>query len=187
MTKLAKNGSLTQALAQLQGRKPPDAAEQERRCSRERELRGKPSTQWPQFDVAWDRDPGNFHKSRDGSSAEDFRARHPNGITLSDVPLSELDAALHVGSRRAAQEIWSIGDPAKAARAIRHWEDGQAMTPPLVDEASDGTIAIAGGYHRLAVARAKGDASVPILFDAALLAFMQGHLPSLVVDRTYPV
>lgn len=187
MTKLVKNGSLTQALAQLRGTKLPNAAELEKRRGRERDLRGKPVTLWPQFDIAWDLDPRNFHKSRDGTPAEDFRAQHPNGITLSDVPLSELDAALHVGSQRTAQEVWSIGDPDKAARVIRYWEDGQAMTPPLVDEASDGTIAMAGGYHRLAVARAKGETSVPILFDAAQIVFMQGKLPSLVVRGTFSI
>lgn len=187
MAKLVKNGSLTQALARLQGTELPDVAEQERRRSRERDLRGKPVKLWPQFDVAWDLDPVNFHKSRDGTSAEDFSALYPTGITLSDVPLSELDAALHENSRRTAQEIWSVGDPDKAAGAIRHWEDRHAMTPPLVDEASDGTITIAGGNHRLAVARAKGETSVPILFDAARLVFMQGRLPSLAVKGTFTV
>ncbi|MFF8799872.1 MULTISPECIES: hypothetical protein [unclassified Methylobacterium] len=187
MTKLVKDGSLTQALAELRGTTIPDPVEEERKRKRERYLRGKAVKRWPAFQVDWDPEPGNFYRSRDATSASDFRAQHPNGVTLGDVPLSELDAALHVGSRRSAQEVWSIGERGKVARAIRHWEDGYAMTPPMLDQASDGTITIAGGHNRLAVARAKGETSVPILFDPARLAFMQGKLPSLVIRGTFPV
>ncbi len=61
------------------------------------------------------------------------------------VTLSELDAVLQAWNLRTAEEVWSIGDKRKAAKVIVHCFE-------------------VGGNHRLAVARAKGETEVPIIF-----------------------
>ena len=77
--------------------------------------------------------------------------------------LADIDAALTPYWRRTPDEVWTVGSPDKAARAIVHWSEGGLMTPPLLVPTSDGRLAIAGGNHRLAVARTKAVARLPIL------------------------
>ncbi|MCJ2139350.1 hypothetical protein [Methylobacterium sp. E-066] len=55
----------------------------------------------------------------------------------------------------------------------------------MVQPHTTGEIIIVGGNHRLAVARAKGAAAVPILFEPQHLPFVQARLPSLVVLATH--
>ena len=87
-------------------------------------------------------------------------------VLISDVPLNNVDTALTPYWHRTAEEVWTVGSPDKAAQAIIHWKEGGLMTPPLLVPTDDGRLAIAGGNHRLAVARAKGVLHLPVLTKA---------------------
>jgi hypothetical protein len=124
-------------------------------------IKGLPPDSWPTFDVRWDIDPSNFYRVYDGAGTKSVHTDEL--LVIPNVPLAVVDAALTPYWHRTASELWTVGDPDKAARAIVHWSDGGLMTPPLLIPTSDGKLAISGGNHRLAVARAKGVGYVPIL------------------------
>lgn len=63
----------SQLLAVSNGETPPDPAEERRKSKVERKLRRKPVAAWPPFDVVWDHEPGNFHRSADGCPVAKFR------------------------------------------------------------------------------------------------------------------
>jgi hypothetical protein len=80
------------------------------------------------------------------------------------VTLSELDAVLQAWNLRTAEEVWSIGDKRKAAKVIVHCFEGRELSPVWVCPTASGKLGLVGGNHRLAVARAKGETEVPIIF-----------------------
>ncbi|WP_173009394.1 hypothetical protein [Methylobacterium sp. P1-11] len=55
----------------------------------------------------------------------------------------------------------------------------------MVQPHSTGEIIIVGDSHRLAVARVKRAAAVPVLFEHEHLPFVQARLPRLVVLATH--
>jgi len=120
---------------------------------------------WPAFDIHWDLSPANFYRVFDG--ADPCSVTDNEHVLIPDVSLASIDAALTPHWHRTADEVWTIGSPDKAARAIVHWSEGGSMTPPLLVSTTDGRLAIAGGNHRLAVARAKGVIRLPILVKLA--------------------
>jgi hypothetical protein len=128
-------------------------------------VKGRPPETWPAFDIHWDLSPANFYRVFDG--ADPGSVTDNEHVLILDVPLANIDAALTPYWHRTADEVWTIGDPDKAARAIVHWSEGGLMTPPLLVSTSDGRLAIAGGNHRLAVARTKGVLRLPILVKSA--------------------
>lgn len=124
-------------------------------------IEGRPLETWPTFDVCWDLDPASFYRVYDGADPASVDTNEL--VLIPDIPLNDIDAALTPYWHRNADEVWTVGSPDKAARAIVHWSEGGLMTPPLLVPTSDGRLAIAGGNHRLAVARAKRAARLPIL------------------------
>jgi hypothetical protein len=124
-------------------------------------IEGLPLASWPAFDVGWDLNPASFYRVYDG--ADPASVDENELMLIVDVPLADIDAALTPYWRRTPDEVWTVGSPDKAARAIVHWSEGGLMTPPLLVPTSDGRLAIAGGNHRLAVARTKAVARLPIL------------------------
>lgn len=77
-----------------------------------------------------------------------------------------LDRRLTHFSHQRPDEFWKIGSYGRKSRIILDFVEGRALTPPLVVLCDDQVLlTIAGGHHRLAVARAKGDLSVPILVE----------------------
>ncbi|UPJ80530.1 hypothetical protein IVB16_00365 [Bradyrhizobium sp. 183] len=128
-------------------------------------IKGRPPEAWPTFDVRWDLSPANFYRVFDGADPDSVE--EDECVVIPDVPMANIDAALTTYWHRTAAEVWSIGDPNKAARAIVHWSEGNLMTPPLLVPTSDGQLAITGGNHRLAVARTKGVIRLPILVKSA--------------------
>jgi hypothetical protein len=127
-------------------------------------IEGHPFKTWPSFHVRWDLDPANFYQTYDGADPPD--GGEIDLVLISDVPLSNIDTALTPYWHRTAEEVWTVGSPDKAARAIIHWKERGLMTPPLLVPTDDGRLAVAGGNHRLAVARAKGISYLPVLSKA---------------------
>jgi hypothetical protein len=124
-------------------------------------IEGQPLETWPAFDVRWDLDQSSFYRVYDGADPDSVNT--DEFVLIPDVSLADIDAALTPYWHRTAEEVWIVGSPDKAARAIVHWHEGGRMTPPLIVPTSDGRLAIGGGNHRLAVARAKGIARLPVL------------------------
>jgi hypothetical protein len=146
-----------------------EARERSRERARIREaadkIEGKPLEMWPTFDVRWDLDPANFYRAFDGADPTSIDKNEL--VPIQDVPLANVDVALTPYWHRTAEEAWSVGSPDKAARVIIHWEEGGLMTPPLLVPVNDGQLSIAGGNHRLAVARTKGVTRLPVLSKVA--------------------
>ena len=117
-------------------------------------IEGRALESWPPFDVAWDLDPSSFYRVNNGADPDSVNM--DEFVLIPDVSLADIDGALTQYWHRTAAEVWTVGSPDKAARVILHWSEGDLMTPPLLVPTSDGKLAIAGGNHRLAVARAKG-------------------------------
>ncbi|WOH66171.1 hypothetical protein [Bradyrhizobium sp. BWA-3-5] len=128
-------------------------------------IKGRPPEAWPTFEIRWDLSPAHFYRVFDGADPDSVEENEC--AVIPDVPLANIDAVLTPWWHRTAAQVWSVGDPDKAARAIVHWSEGRLMTPPLLVPTSDGQLAIAGGSHRLAVARAKGVSRLPILVKSA--------------------
>lgn len=128
-------------------------------------IEGRPPDLWPVFEVRWDFNPLNFYRVFDG--AEPTSSADNELVLIPDVSLASINSALTPYWHRTADEVWTVGSPDKTARAIVYWCEGGLMTPPLLIPTSDGKLAIAGGNHRLAVARAKLTACLPILSRSA--------------------
>jgi hypothetical protein len=123
---------------------------------------GEPVDRWPTFEVTWTTDPTLHYWTFDGEDPESVNLGELKPRT--DVPLASIDAALTRWWQRRADEVWTVGDPRKAARIIVRWSEGLPMTPAMLAPTADfKNLVIAGGNHRLAVARAKGATVVPIL------------------------
>jgi len=78
--------------------------------------------------VRWDLSPANFYRVFDGADPDSIEENEC--VVIPDIPLENIDAALTPWWHRTAAQVWSIGDPNKAARAIVHWSEGGLMTPP---------------------------------------------------------
>lgn len=122
-------------------------------------IEGAPVEDWPPFALEWDTRPESFHRSLDGADPD---------YDVSDLacfwyPLATLDAHFGSYNARTAEEVWGVGSDRKSAKAIVFWSEGGRMSPPIVAPREDGKIGLNGGNHRLAVARAKGAAVVPVL------------------------
>ena len=136
------------------------AAEQQRVAKAATNIQGKPVAQWPPFEVSWDLSPASYHHALDGAKPKHVK---PGELVLVWARLEDLDPVLQAYNLRTADEVWSVGDPSKAARLIVRWSEGQTMTPIWVTPTEPGKLGIVGGNHRLAIARAKGVQSLPLL------------------------
>src|SRR5206468_1970683 len=81
-------------------------------------------------------DQSSFYRVYDG--ADPGSVDTDKFVLISDVSLADIDAALTPYWHRTAEEVWTVGSPDKAARAIVHWHEGGRMTPPLIVPTSDG-------------------------------------------------
>ena len=121
---------------------------------------GQAASEWPDFQLRWDRSPARFHLAHDGLSPCQLDA---DDYVIRDVRIRDLDARLSHYNYRGPGELWSVGCARKTNRCIEHWLDGKEMTPPCVVGWEGRYLVLAGGNHRLAVAREKGAVEVPIL------------------------
>jgi hypothetical protein len=123
-------------------------------------LRELPIGQWPPIDVRWDLSVDARHHALDGAKPTDLARWHSReDLVLLCVPLAELKAAFCFSARRTPEEIWEVGAPDKAARALLRWSEGKRMTPPLygIWRGKEGDeVKVEGGNHRVAVADAVG-------------------------------
>ena len=125
-----------------------------------------PINMWPDFDVVWDESLTNIHHYGDGFSTHSVAERHPNGLMIADVELSELDKKLFHMNRQSVDEFWDVGFKSKKSEIIKHCISKGMMTPcKLCVYMNNMQITLGGGNHRLAVARAKGLKFIPVLFD----------------------
>jgi hypothetical protein len=159
---LSGKWTTSQVFDMLNGEPPRDEVEAQRIRDAALSIVGAPVEQWPSFKVSWDLSLESQRLALDGCSEAEFRRCYPNGLTIVHVHIVELDAHMTSTSLRTRSEVWSVGDKDKAARCLVHWIAGNAMTPPLVTVVGQ-QVGLAGGNHRLAVARAKGVDSLPIL------------------------
>lgn len=127
-------------------------------------VKGMSPEKWPSFIVKWDESNDNLHLYADGEDSGYIVDNYKHGIVIADVSLRELDCFLCETSRQSLAEFWDIGKADKKIGVIEHWVNGGEITPCMVSP-FEGEIYIVGGNHRLAVARAKGEEIVPILFD----------------------
>jgi hypothetical protein len=121
----------------------------------------QPVDAWPAFDVKWDLDPNSYYWMFDG--ADPGSANPADYVLIENVAIALIDTHLTPYWHRTPEELWTIGDPDKSARAIVHWSEGRVMSPPFLVPTDDNRLAIAGGNHRLAVCRTKGVIALPIL------------------------
>jgi hypothetical protein len=140
------------------------------------EIKGKPISEWPPFEVRWDLAPTSYFHALDGEEPGHVK---PDDLALVWARLEDLDRVLQCYNLRTADEVWSVGDPSKAARVIVHWSEGRAMTPVWITPTTTGTVGIVGGNHRLAVVRAKGEATLPLLVRTTELCAVRAVLPTL--------
>ncbi|MDN8584389.1 hypothetical protein QY211_09030 [Vibrio alginolyticus] len=127
----------------------------------------QPIDSWPPFQVIWDERSSHVHHYGDGLSPQNIPNRHPNGVKIGDVDLSDLDTVTYYMNRQSVSEFWQIGLASKKSEAIEHWVNGGVMTPVMIIPHENGLqVCVAGGNHRLAVARAKSEVTIPVLFDA---------------------
>lgn len=139
-------------------------------------LLNKPIEEWPEFAMQWDEDPESFHHSLDGTKAADIDT---NEIALVRVKLSNLDAVLQDWNLRTVDEVWSVGNPRRAARVIVHCSEGGKLSPVWVVPTTPGKVGLVGGNQRLAVARAKGTQELPIIFWKKELERLKPLFPEL--------
>ncbi|WP_283597470.1 hypothetical protein [Photobacterium phosphoreum] len=127
----------------------------------------KPIDSWPPFNIIWDERSSHVHHYGDGLSSQSVSNRHPNGLKIGDVNISDLDKVTYHMNRQSVSEFWKIGLASKKSEAIEHWVNGGVMTPMMIKPHENGLqVCFAGGNHRLAVARAKSEVTIPVLFDA---------------------
>lgn len=122
-------------------------------------IEGTSVANWPPFALAWDTGPENFYRSFDGADPD----YDVSDLTCFWYALAKLDAHLASYNARTAEEVWGVGSDLKSAKAIVFWSEGGRMSPPILAAREDGKIGLNGGNHRLAVARAKGATTVPVL------------------------
>ena len=156
-------GQMEELLAHIAGITVEENKENIRVNEKAREIEGLPIERWPAFDIRWDLSLAGQRFSFDGESESSFVEDYPNGLLLGWVCLNELDDKLIPYCKRAAGEIWSIGNSLKVARIIVHWTEGRSISPIIIGHNKHGQLTILGGNHRLAICRTKGERIVPVL------------------------
>lgn len=129
-----------------------DAWTAQRRAARGKQLASIKPSAWPNFDIAWDTNPFQFHLALDGMTADKFAVLFTQ-IEVVGVESQELCANLVQASTRLAGPF-SRRYKWKSAGIVAHLEDGGRLTPPLI-RYNDEDVLIAGGNHRFGLARHK--------------------------------
>ena len=141
---------------------PDEVAERARVREGAKALHGRPISHWPKIEVRWDLSVEARHHALDGMKASDFAGCYSQGDwVLLCVPLDELKVAFCSAARRTPDEVWKIGDPSKAARALFRWSEGKRMTPPMFGIWQGKEVTVTGGNHRVAIADAVGVRRIP--------------------------
>jgi hypothetical protein len=153
-----------------------EVAEHTRIRSAAEKIQGKPILEWPPFEVKWDLSPTSYFHALDGGEPAHIK---PGELELFWTSLEALDRVLQAYNLRTLDEVWAVGAPSKAARAIVHWSEGRLMTPVWVTPTAPGKLGIVGGNHRLAVARAKRVKHLPLLIRTEELATVLELLPRI--------
>lgn len=125
------------------------------------------------FTPVWDFDPSRFYLALDGEAPDTVDAA---ALTVVEVPVGELHGALQHGSGRD-KDPWSKRYRDKTAVIAYRWAEGLAVTPPLIRQWK-GEIVVAGGMHRLHLARHYGAQSMPVLVWRDELEAVARVLPS---------
>ena len=125
------------------------------------------------FTPVWDFDPSQFYLALDGEKPDTVDAA---ALTVVEVTVDEVHAALQHGSGRD-KDPWSKRYREKTAVIAYRWAQGLAVTPPLIRPLK-GEIVIAGGMHRLHLARHYGVQSMPVLVRRDELEEVVRVLPS---------
>ena len=126
-------------------------------------LNGRPPTEWPKLNFNWDTSSESQRFALDGISPADFSQRHPEGFSLGWVPLSDVDKHLcHTSRRNLPDELWTIGDLNKLAKAIAYISRGLPISPPYVCLYKDVALVLGGGNHRYTIAKAINVQEIPI-------------------------
>ena len=110
------------------------------------------------FTPVWDFDPSRFYLALDGEKPDTVDGA---ALTVVEVTVGELHGALQHGSGRD-KDPWAERHRSKTAVIAYRWAQGLAVTPPLIRPLK-GEIVIAGGMHRLHLARHYGAQSMPVL------------------------
>jgi len=164
----------------IHGMTPEERQERDRQYTEAQKLIGLPPNDWPEFKVVWDVDPAAQRLAFDGMTEAEFSEYYPDHLPLKYVRLAELDAQLCNYNKRTAEEVWGVGDNGKAAKVLLAWIEGRKITPPALSRTnSTSEVMLAGGNHRLAVARAKGEATIPVLLIPEHLDFLSQKLSFL--------
>lgn len=163
------------AMSVISGDLSLEQALQEKRCrARALQLSKAPPSRWPEVTLKWDESPANWHRSIDGSTASDFGSRFPNA-ELAWVNCALLHDRLGTNSTRK-YDPFSRHYKSKSAGIVAHAELGGKLSPPLVTCSSQ-QLHIAGGNHRLALAKHMGQKFVPILYLAGERHSIEQLLP----------
>jgi hypothetical protein len=117
---------------------------------------------WPFRSVLWDLTKTSQRFSLDGCNEVEFPKYYPAGFRLGWVNTESFDKLLAKFSHRTDQELWSVGFPHRLAFLIAYMADGRKVSPAIAKPLDDGTIILAGGHHRYAIARALRQMQIPI-------------------------
>ncbi|AMN45041.1 hypothetical protein [Rhodoplanes sp. Z2-YC6860] len=144
-----------------------------------RKVQGKPIEKWPDFVMQWDDNPSSFHFSQDGLGPGKLDLKE---IGLFVARLSSLDAVLQKYNLRTPDEVWSVGDKFKAAKVIVHASEGRKFSPVWIAPTSGSEVCLVGGNHRLAIARAKGVETLPLIYHKKDFTKLKPLFPELSSD-----
>lgn len=126
--------------------------------------RDLPPSEWPTLIFNWDLSEDSQQYALDGVKAIQFQQQYPGGLQIGWVNLVEFDIKLCHFSRRAKEELWSVGCASKLAKTIAYLSRGLPITPPLVAPVKGKEeLVFRGGNHRYAALKATNfDGEFPI-------------------------
>lgn len=140
----------------------------------------KPISDWPSFQIIWDKKEENFRHAFDNWDQDYFEIKFPNSLIIGRADLEEIDSNLDRQSQRFNNEIWEIGSPGAIAKCIEHWVKEKKMTPPMIEwSAKEKKLKITGGHHRTAVCRAINEEKILFLTPPSYKNNIDGLLTSV--------
>lgn len=138
----------------------------------------KHPSQWPNLSVNWDHEKSNWHYAFD-SDPPDWA----KDMILGEALLSDIHPNLFFNSKvDCYKEFWKSCIEDKAEEVIKHWANGEALTPPalwICKEQGVNKILIAGGNHRFNVAFLSGEEKISFLTSVEHKTRLEALLPSL--------
>lgn len=130
-------------------------------------IKNLPVESWPKIQINWDVSKEGQKFCLDGVKKEEFEKHYPEGFYVFWICLDAFDDVLCHYSRRGEDELWNVGSQSKLAEMIVYLSEGHPISPPLAIPLKDSNeIALSGGHHRYAVAKAIGERTIPICVKA---------------------